>query len=94
MTVAFLAIHFGAEALSGIQITNNLNPLLFLRDLAIGLDHVASYVSPFGVFQNGVDALVRGDALGLAGAVATELVEAAVLVSLAAKTLERRGVRR
>ncbi len=93
-TVAFLAIHFGAEALSGIQITNNLNPLLFLRDLAIGLDHVASYVSPFGVFQNGVDALVRGDALGLAGAVATELVEAAVLVSLAAKTLERRGVRR
>src|SRR5579884_1478639 len=94
LTVVFLGVHFGADALSGIQVTNNLSPLLFLRDLAIGLDHVLGYVSPFAVFQNGVAAILRGDWLGFTGAIGIETAEAAALVALAVKTLERRGVRR
>jgi len=94
LVLVVLGIHFGADALTGLTLTNNQSPLLFLRDLLIGLDGLVGAVSPFGVFQNGVDALVREDWRGFAGAIGLSLVESAVLLSGAVGLLVRRGVRR
>jgi ABC-type transport system involved in multi-copper enzyme maturation permease subunit len=90
----FLSIHLGAELLSGVPVTNNFSPLLFVRELFIGLDAVVSYVSPFALFQKGVDAVVRGSALEYLGVLALSCVQCAVLLTAAVGLLERRGVRR
>lgn len=90
----FLGIRVGAEALSGIPVTNNFSPLLFVRGLFIGLDGLLGYVSPFAVFENGVDAVVRGSALEYLGMLALCCVHVAVLLTASIRLLERRGVRR
>ena len=92
--LAFLTIHLGADALTGVPLTNNYSPLLFLRDAMIALDAVISYISPFAVFQLGVDALVRGDGLNYLGMLALSLVHCGALLSAAVAMLRRRGVRR
>jgi ABC-type transport system involved in multi-copper enzyme maturation permease subunit len=94
ISLAFLAVRVGAELLSGLTVANNLSPLLFLRDLALGLDRALGLVSPFALFQDGVDAAVRGDAAGYAAALALSALECAILLLLAVRALERRGVRR
>jgi ABC-type transport system involved in multi-copper enzyme maturation permease subunit len=90
----FLAIHLGAELLSGAPVTNNFSPLLFVRGLFIGLDDALGYVSPFTLFQKGVDAVVRGSALEYLGVLALSCGQCALLLTGAVRLLERRGVRR
>jgi hypothetical protein len=94
LVVLVLAVRFGADALTGVSIANNQSPMLFLRDLLIGADAVVGTVSPFGIFQNGVDALVREDWRGVLVALGTSALETAALLWLAVRTLARRGVRR
>ncbi len=94
LTVLFLAIRFGSELLSGIRVANNSSPLLFLRELAIFLDHLAGYVSPFSVFQSGVDAVVRGDGPAYLAAVLLLCLQCAALLAASVRLLGRRGVRR
>jgi ABC-type transport system involved in multi-copper enzyme maturation permease subunit len=94
LVVVLLGVHFGAEALTGLALTNNLNPLLFLRDLLIGVDRLVDYVSPFGLFQGGVDALVREDLGGFGRSIGLSVAECALLLWLAVGLLRRRGVRR
>ncbi|MBV9357306.1 MAG: ABC transporter ATP-binding protein/permease [Chloroflexi bacterium] len=90
----FLAIRFGSDLLSGLQVTNNFNSLLFLRDLVVGLDSVVAYISPFSVFQSGVEAAVRSDLGGYLLAIAISCLQAAVLLVAAVQLLAWRGVRR
>jgi ABC-type transport system involved in multi-copper enzyme maturation permease subunit len=94
VVLLFLAIRFGSEALTGIPVTNNYSPLLFLRDFAIALDRLVGYASPFAALENGIDALVRGDALAYLGAVLLAVVQCAALLAASVATLRRRGVRR
>jgi ABC-2 type transport system ATP-binding protein len=90
----FLAIRFGSDLLSGLQITNNFNSLLFLRDFVVTLDTVVDYLSPFSVFQSGVEAAVRSDAGGYLLAIVVSCLQAAVLLVIAIQLLAWRGVRR
>ncbi len=90
----FLAIRFGSDLLGGLQITNNFNSLLFLRDFVVTLDTVVDYLSPFSVFQSGVEAAVRSDAGGYVLAIAVSCLQAAVLLVIAVQLLAWRGVRR
>lgn len=90
----FLAIRFGSELLSQLQVTNNVSPLLFLRDLAVSLDVVADYVSPFSVFQSGVEAVVRSDGGSYLLAILVSSLQAAVLLAASVRLLAWRGVRR
>jgi ABC-type multidrug transport system ATPase subunit/ABC-type transport system involved in multi-copper enzyme maturation permease subunit len=90
----FLAIRFGSELLSGVQVTNNVSPLLFLRDLAVRLDVVAGYVSPFSVFQSGVDAAVRADWGRYLAAILLSCLQSAALLEASVRLLRWRGVRR
>ena len=89
-----LAVRFGSELLSGVRVANNYSPLLFVRDLAIGLDRLLGLVSPFSALENGVDAVVRSDPLAYGGALTLSLVQGGVLLAAAVWTLQRRGVRR
>jgi ABC-2 type transport system ATP-binding protein len=90
----FLAIRFGSALLSGVQVTNNFSPLLFLRDFAVSLDVVVGYVSPFSVFQSGVEALVRADSGAYLFAILVSCVQAALLLAASVRLLAWRGVRR
>jgi ABC-type transport system involved in multi-copper enzyme maturation permease subunit len=90
----FLAIRLGSDLLSGLQITNNFNSLLFLRDLVVSLDTAVGYLSPFSVFQSGVEAAVRSDAGGYVLAIVISCLQAAVLLEVAIQLLAWRGVRR
>jgi hypothetical protein len=89
-----LAIRAGSELLSGIPVTNNVSPLLLLRTAVLALDAVASYVSPFGVFQGGIDALVRQDLAAYVGAIVLSCLHCALLLTLSVRLLGRRSVRR
>lgn len=94
VTVAFLALHFGAQLLSGVRLANNFSPLLFARDLTLALDAVLSYVSPYAVFENGVDAVVRQSFLDYVVALLLSCVHVVVLLAGAIYLLQRKGVRR
>jgi ABC-type transport system involved in multi-copper enzyme maturation permease subunit len=94
LAVLFLAIRLGSELLSGIPVTNNVSPLLLLRNGVVALDAVVGYVSPFSTFQRGVDALVRQDLLAYLGAITLSCLHCALLVTLSVRLLARRGVRR
>jgi hypothetical protein len=94
VALAFLAVQIGVDLLSGVAVTGGASPSLFLRDLALGLDGALGLISPFALFQDGVDAAVRGDAAGYAARLALSLLECALLLLLAVRALERRGVRR
>ncbi|MFN8634718.1 MAG: ABC transporter permease subunit, partial [Chloroflexota bacterium] len=94
LTLVLLAIRIGSELLSGIQVPNGVSPLLLVRNVVLALDAVAGYVSPFGLFQNGVDALVRQDLAAYAGAIVLACLHCALLLSVSARLLARRGVRR
>jgi ABC-2 type transport system ATP-binding protein len=94
LTGLFLAIRIGSELLSGIQVTNNYSPLLFLRSLVLTLDLLLGYISPFSVFQDGVDALVRSDPGGYLAAILLATAQCVVLVATAVRLLGRRSVRR
>jgi ABC-type transport system involved in multi-copper enzyme maturation permease subunit len=88
------AVRLGATLVSGIALTNNASPLLFLRDLLIGVDRVVAYISPVAVFEQGIDAAVRGDALGYAGWLLLAGLHALLLLTASVVALQRRGVRR
>jgi hypothetical protein len=75
-------------------VTNNAAPLLWLRDAVLAFDVVAGYVSPFGLFQSGVDALVRQDLAEYLGVVLLTCLYCALLLVASVRLLERRGVRR
>ena len=94
LAVLFLAVRVGSELLSGIPVTNNVSPLLLLRNTVVGLDAVVGYVSPFSTFQRGVDALVRQDLASYFGAIVLSCLHCALLVTISARLLGRRGVRR
>jgi ABC-type transport system involved in multi-copper enzyme maturation permease subunit len=94
LAALLLAIRAGSEILSGIQVTNNVSPLLLLRNAVLALDAAAGYVSPFGVFQGGVDALVRQDLAAYAGAIVLSCLHCALLLTLSVRLLGRRSVRR
>jgi ABC-type transport system involved in multi-copper enzyme maturation permease subunit len=94
LAVLLLAIRAGSEILSGIQVTNNVSPLLLLRNVVVALDAAAGYVSPFGVLQGGVDALVRQDLPAYAGAILLACLHCALLLTLSVRLLGRRSVRR
>jgi len=94
LTAAFLAIRVGSELLSAVAVTNNVSPLLLLRNVVLAIDAVAGYVSPFGLFQSGVDALVRQDPAGYLSAIALSCLQCAVLLFVSVRLLARRGVRR
>jgi ABC-type transport system involved in multi-copper enzyme maturation permease subunit len=94
LTALFLAVRFGSELLSEIRVTNNLSPLLFLRDALLALDLLMQYLSPFSVFQSGVDAVVRGDAPAYLGAILLSCLQCAVLLAASIRLLGRRSVRR
>ncbi|MGE3912353.1 MAG: ATP-binding cassette domain-containing protein, partial [Chloroflexota bacterium] len=70
LTVIFLAVRIASELLSNLPVTNNLSPLILLRNIVLGVDWLLGYISPFSLFQSGVDALVRQDLAGYAGAIA------------------------
>ena len=90
----FLAIRIGSELLSGIAVTNNVSPLLVLRGVVLAIDAVAGYASPFGLFQSGVDGLVRQDLLAYLSAILLSCLQCAVLLFVSVRLLARRGVRR
>jgi ABC-type transport system involved in multi-copper enzyme maturation permease subunit len=94
LTALLLAIRGGSELLSGITLTNNVSPLLLLRNGVLALDALAGYVSPFGVFQGGVDALVRQDLVAYVGAIVLACLHCALLLVLSIWLLGRRSVRR
>ena len=94
LTAAFLAIRVGSELLSAVAVTNNVSPLLLLRNVVLAIDAVAGYVSPFGLFQSGVDALMRQDPAGYLSAIALSCLQCAVLLFVSVRLLARRGVRR
>jgi len=89
-----LAIRAASELLSGIQVTNNVSPLLFLRGAVLTLDRLAGYVSPFGLLQSGIDAVVRGDWAWYLGAIVISCLQCAALLAASVCLLGRRGVRR
>ncbi len=94
LTGLFLAIRLGAELLSGIPVTNNSSPLLLLRNVMLALDTIVEYISPFSVLQRGIDALVRGDALGYLAAIGLSCGQCVLLLIAAVRLLGRRSVRR
>ena len=94
LTVAFLALRIGSELLSGITVTTNVSPLLLLRNGVVAVDAAVGYISPFGLFQSGVDALVRGDLTAYVVTIALSCLQVAILLLLAVRLLARRGVRR
>jgi ABC-type transport system involved in multi-copper enzyme maturation permease subunit len=94
LTAVLLAVRFGSELLSGVRVANNYSPLLFARDMTIGLDRLLSLVSPFTALENGVDAVVRGDPLAYVGALALSVAQSAVLLVASVWALRRGGVRR
>jgi ABC-2 type transport system ATP-binding protein len=89
-----LAIRFGSDLLSTVQLTNNFSPLLLLRDVAVSLDAVGVYVSPFSVFQSGVEAVVRVDGGSYLLAILLSCLQAVVLLAASVQLLVWRGVRR
>jgi ABC-2 type transport system ATP-binding protein len=94
LAAVFLAIRAGSELLSGITVTNNVSPLLVLRNVVVGLDTAIGYISPFGLFQNGVDALVRQDIGGYLLAIVLCCLQCVLLLAASVRLLARRGVRR
>ena len=94
LTALFLAIRVGSELLSGIAVPNNVSPLLLLRNVVLALDMVVWYVSPFALFQSGVDALVRQDLGAYVSAILFSCVQCVVLLTASTWMLGRRGVRR
>jgi ABC-type transport system involved in multi-copper enzyme maturation permease subunit len=94
ISVAFLALHLGAQYLSGVRLANNFSPLLFARDLTIGLDAGVSYASPYAVFENGVDAVVRQSLSDYLLALLLSCVHVGILLVGAIYLLQRKGVRR
>jgi ABC-type multidrug transport system ATPase subunit/ABC-type transport system involved in multi-copper enzyme maturation permease subunit len=94
LVLLFLAVRLAAEVLSAIPVTSNLNPLLLLRNTVVGVDWLVGYISPFGLFQSGVDALVRGDLLAYGGMVGLAWAYCGILLLAAVRQLARRGVRR
>ena len=90
----FLAIRFGSALLSEVQVANNFTPFLFLRDLAVSLEVVADYVSPFSVFQSGVEAAVRADGGSYLLAILLSCLQSAALLAASVRLLGWRGVRR
>jgi ABC-2 type transport system ATP-binding protein len=94
LTGLFLVIRLAAELLSGIPVTNSSSPLLLLRNVMLALDTIVGYVSPFSVLQSGIDALVRGDALGYVEALAISCGQCVLLLLVSVRLLGRRGVRR
>jgi ABC-type transport system involved in multi-copper enzyme maturation permease subunit len=94
LTALLLAIRVGSELLSGIPVTNNVSPLLVVRNAVVALDAAAGYISPFGVFQGGVDALVRQDLAAYAGAILLAVLQCTLLLAVAVRLLGRRSVRR
>ena len=94
LTAVFLAIRVGSELLSTITVSNNVSPLLLLRNVVLALDAVAGYVSPFGLFQSGVDGLVRQDLVAYLSAILLSCLQCAVLLIVSVRLLARRGVRR
>lgn len=69
-------------------------PLRWLRDLVIGLDLAAGYLSPVATLDRGIDAAVRQDWPAYTGAVAVLLAQCAALLAAAWAAFQRRGVRR
>jgi ABC-type transport system involved in multi-copper enzyme maturation permease subunit len=94
LTAVFLAIRGGSELLSSITVTNNVSPLLVLRNVVVGLDTAIGYVSPFGLFQHGIDALVRQDLGAYLLAILLCCIQCVVLLAASVRLLARRGVRR
>jgi ABC-type Na+ efflux pump permease subunit len=94
VTALLLAVRLGADLLAGTPVDNNQSPLLFARDLFVALDALAARLSPFALFQDGVDAAVRGDPAGYLSALAVACVHCLALLWAAVRLLERRGVRR
>lgn len=94
ITAFFLAIHFGSQLLSGIRLANNFSPLLFVRDLTIGLDAIVGVVSPFAVFETGVDAVVRHSFVDYLSMLLLSALHCVVLLVGSVYLLRRKGVRR
>jgi ABC-type transport system involved in multi-copper enzyme maturation permease subunit len=94
LTVVFLAVRAASELVSAIPVTNNLSPLLLVRNIVLGVDWLVGYVSPFSLFQSGVDALVRQDLAGYLGILALSCAYSGLLLAAAVRLLARRGVRR
>jgi ABC-type transport system involved in multi-copper enzyme maturation permease subunit len=93
VTALLLAIRVAADLLGGIVVANNQSPLLFARDLFVVLDAIAARLSPFALFQDGVDAASRGEYVGYVMALGIALVHVAALMWAAIRLLEARGVR-
>jgi ABC-type transport system involved in multi-copper enzyme maturation permease subunit len=94
LTAVFLAVRVGSELLSGLTMTNTAGPLLLLRNVVVAIDAVAGYVSPFGLFQSGVDGLVRQDLVAYLASIVLACLQGVVLLIVAVRLLARRGVRR
>jgi hypothetical protein len=62
--------------------------------LTIGLDAVLSYASPYAVFENGVDAVVRQSVPDYMFALVLSCIHVGVLLVGAIFLLQRKGVRR
>ncbi|TAK26014.1 MAG: ATP-binding cassette domain-containing protein [Chloroflexota bacterium] len=94
VALLLLAARFSSEILSGITVANNYSPLLYARDLAIVVDRVLGYVSPFATLESGIDAVVRADLLGYAWALALSTAQCIGLLAAATRWLAHHGVRR
>jgi ABC-type Na+ efflux pump permease subunit len=94
VTAVLLTVRLGADLLGDVRVANNQSPLLFARDLFVALDVLAARLSPFALFQDGVDAAVRGDTPGYLTALVVACLHSLVLLWAAVRLLEARGVRR
>jgi ABC-type transport system involved in multi-copper enzyme maturation permease subunit len=93
ISLALVALWVGSSVLGDLAAGAG-GPLRWLRDVVIGLDVAAGYLSPVATLDRGIDAAVRQDWQAYAGAVAVLLAQGAALLAAAWAVFERRGVRR
>jgi len=93
VTALLLATRVAADLLGGIVVANNQSPLLFARDLFLILDAIAARLSPFSLFQDGVDAASRGEYVGYLTAMGVAMLHVVALMWAAIRLLDARGLR-
>jgi ABC-type transport system involved in multi-copper enzyme maturation permease subunit len=87
------ALWLGGSLLSGVDVANNTSPLLWLRDLMIGLDSLLGWLSPVATYERGIEAAKRVDPLAYLGALTLLLAQCLAGLVGAVVALRRRGVR-
>jgi ABC-type transport system involved in multi-copper enzyme maturation permease subunit len=96
VVILFLAVQLGHDLVAGLMgglPRNCTHPLFTLQTLLARLDAAANWLSPFAHLERGIDAILRGsvgEVLLMAG---LSLAYTVLALSLAARTLRRKGVR-